>query len=391
MKVSIIIPIIEITDYLRESIPEILKLDHDDIEIIVIPNEMPTEKWLAPDMPDTSRGGQAKIKIIPNGNNNASEKRNIGVKNATGEIVAFLDDDAYPKKDWLKNALKHFKETPIGHSESHQGEESHTKISSNRDSSPANEAGQNDNGNHNIVAVGGPAITPESDNIFQKASAAAFESFIGGGATRNRYLPVGKNRDIDDWPSVNLLVRRDVFVKTGGFDKRYWPGEDTKLCLELLKYGKIVYEPNAIVHHHRRGSLNKHLRQIGNYGLHRGHFARLYPQNSLKLTYLIPSLFFLYILLILIIGILNLFGTCLPARQVWGLGFGIYYLLAPLALYFIIMFFDIIIISVRYRNPLVGLATIPYIFFTHIYYGLRFIKGYFSRDISKSTHGKKSQ
>lgn len=330
MRVSIIIPIIKISDYVRESIPEILKLK-EDIEIIVVPNEKTDEKW-------------SKTRIIPNGNNNASEKRNLGVKNASGEIVAFLDDDAYPKKDWLNQAFKHFT-------------------------------------NVNVIAVGGPAITPNSDDILQKASAAAFESFIGGGGTRNRYLPIGKTKEIDDWPSVNLLVRRDIFLKTEGFDKRYWPGEDTKLCLELLKYGKIIYEPNAIVHHHRRGSLMKHLRQIGNYGLHRGHFARFYPQNSLKLFYLLPSLFSLY----LILGIVFLISYKLQANKL------LLYYFIPLLLYFFLMFFDLILISFRYRNPLVGLATIPYIFFTHFYYGLRFIRGYFSSDISSSTHSKKSQ
>lgn len=343
MKVSIIIPLIEINNYVRESIPEILKLK-EDIEIIILPNKKNNaDAW-------------PKTRIIPTKTSNPSLKRNLGVKEAKSEIVAFLDDDAYPKIDWLKQALKHFKNKSS--IKNHQ-----SKI--------------------DIVAVGGPAITPESDNILQKASAAAFESFIGGGKTRNRYLPVGTTREIDDWPSVNLLVRRDVFLKTEGFDPRYWPGEDTKLCLELMKFGKIIYQPKAIVYHHRRGSLIKHLRQIGNYGLHRGHFARLYPQTSLRFFYLIPSLFSLYIFFILVIWILNLF-------RVSDLEFRIYYFLAPLILYFAIMFIDLILISFRYRTPLVGLATIPYIFFTHIYYGLRFIKGYFSSNISLSTHSKKT-
>lgn len=334
VKISIIIPIIEINDYLRESIPQILKLDNQDFEIIVLPNKASNNKW-------------PKTRIIPTGFSNPSKKRNLGVKEAKGEIIAFLDDDAYPKKDWLDKTLKHFK-------------------------------------NEKIVAVGGPAITPKDDSIFQKASGAMSESFIGGGKARERFIPTGNIHFVDDWPTVNLLVRRDVFIKSGGFDPRYWPGEDTKLCLELLKYGKIIYDPKAIVYHHRRASLIKHLKQNGNYGLHRGHFAKLYPKNSLKLFYLIPSLFVIYLFLIFILIILDLF-------KILNFNFQIYYLLFPLYLYFFLMFIDIIIISIRYKNPLVGIATIPYIFLTHIYYGLRFIKGYFANDISASTHHKKSQ
>ena len=334
VKISIIIPIIEINDYLRESIPQILKLDNQDFEIIVLPNKASNNKW-------------PKTRIIPTGFSNPSKKRNLGVKEAKGEIIAFLDDDAYPKKDWLDKTLKHFK-------------------------------------NEKIVAVGGPAITPKDDSIFQKASGAMSESFIGGGKARERFIPTGNIHFVDDWPTVNLLVRRDVFIKSGGFDPRYWPGEDTKLCLELLKYGKIIYDPKAIVYHHRRASLIKHLKQNGNYGLHRGHFAKLYPKNSLKLFYLVPSLFVIYLFLIFILIILDLF-------KILNFNFQIYYLLFPLYLYFFLMFIDIIIISIRYKNPLVGIATIPYIFLTHIYYGLRFIKGYFANDISASTHHKKSQ
>ncbi|MCL5795657.1 MAG: glycosyltransferase [Patescibacteria group bacterium] len=334
-RVSIIIPLLAVNDYLRESIPQILKLKNCDLEIIVLPNERTNEKW-------------PKTKIIPTGFSNASKKRNLGVKNATGKIVAFLDDDAFPKADWLKYALAHFKDKKV-------------------------------------VAVGGPAITPKNNSVLQKASAAAYESFIGGGQTRNRYLPIGQAHEIDDWPSVNLLVCRDIFQKTSGFDSRYWPGEDTKLCLELLKYGQIIYEPKAQVYHHRRGSLIKHLRQIGNYGLHRGHFARKYPQTSMRLFYLMPTFFSIY----LIVGFILLFIS--SQLSIINYPFNLFYYFIPLFIYFLLMLIDIIIISFRYKNPLVGIATIPYIFFTHFYYGLRFIKGYCSRDIAKSTHSKKSQ
>lgn len=335
VKISIVIPIIEINDYLRESIPKILALKRKDLEIIVLPNKKSDEKW-------------DKTRIISTGFSNPSKKRNLGVKRAKGEIIAFLDDDAYPKKGWFREALKHFKDK-------------------------------------NIVAVGGPAITPQDDSVFQKASGAMSESMIGGGKARERFLKIGKKHFVNDWPTVNLLVRKDTFLKSGGFDPKYWPGEDTKLCLELTKYGKIIYEPNAIVYHHRRASLIKHLKQNGNYGLHRGHFARKYPGNSRELFYIIPSIFALYIIFVLLVWVLKIIGIYEPSNLIWWV------LLSPLALYVFLMLIDVIAISIRYKNPLVGIATIPYIFLTHIYYGLRFIKGYFSRDISTSTHSKKSQ
>lgn len=334
LRVSIIIPVIKINDYLRESILKVLDLKYKNFEIILLPNEESTDHW-------------PKTHIIASGFSNPSRKRNLGARYAKSEIIAFLDDDAYPCTNWLNTALKHFK-------------------------------------NKFIVAVGGPAITPSDDSILQKASGAMSESFIGGGKARERFLSIGKRHFVDDWPTVNLMIRRDVFIKTGGFDPKYWPGEDTKLCLGLTKFGKIIYDPQVIVFHHRRASLIKHLRQNGNYGLHRGHFARKYPGNSRKLFYIMPSLFVLYLIFILLIVILDLF-------RIFNFGFLIYYLLIPLYIYIFLMLIDVIIISIRYKNPLVGIATVPYIFLTHVYYGLRFIKGYYSKEISQSTHSKRSQ
>ncbi len=335
IKISIVIPIIEINDYLKESIPQILKLNNRDFEIIVLPNKASNNKW-------------PKTRIIPTGFSNASKKRNLGVKEARGEIIAFLDDDAYPQKDWLDKALKHFDDKKI-------------------------------------IAVGGPAITPKKDSILQKASGAMSESIIGIGEARERFMPTGKQHFVDDWPSVNLIVRRDVFIKSGGFDPRYWPGEDTKLCLELIKYGKIIRDPRAIVYHHRRASLLKHLRQNGNFGLHRGHFAKKYPGNSFRLCYFIPSIFVVYLIFLFIIWIFNILNIFYLNALIWNI------ILSPLYIYILLMTVDIIMISIRHKNLLVGIATIPYIFLTHIYYGLRFIKGYFASDILASTHHKKSQ
>lgn len=315
LKVSIIIPVKEINDYIRESVPEILKLDWDNFEILIFPDEK-DKKHTWP-----------KTEIIPSGKVGPAEKRDLALKYASGEILAFLDDDAYPTKNWLKEAIKNFKD-------------------------------------EKVAAVGGPAITPSKDGVLQKVSGAVFESFLGGSGTRNRYLPVGKKEETDDWPTVNLLIRKEVFKQVGGFDSQYWPGEDTKLCLDVINAGyKIVYEPNAVVYHHRRSDLLKHFKQIGNYALHRGFFAKIYPQTSRKPFYFIPSLFDLYLLSFFI---WPLFLDRYPGAMFYA---------APLAVYVVGLILDGIIISWRWKNPLVGILTMPMILCTHIWYGFRFVWG----------------
>ena len=102
-------------------------------------------------------------------------------------------------------------------------------------------------------------------------------------------------RDVDDYPSCNLLVRADVLRAINGYRTDFWPGEDTLLCEDIV-YGqgkRLVYDPWAIVYHHRRRLFGPHLRQLGRYAFHRGYFVKKSPKTSFKLSYFIPSLFVL--------------------------------------------------------------------------------------------------
>jgi len=313
MRVDIIIPAKQINNYIRESVPKILGLDYQEYSVIIFPDNFSGESF-----PRTS--------IIATGNTGPAQKRNLALKYSNADILAFLDDDAYPRKDWLKNAVRHFS-------------------------------------NSAVAAVGGPAVTPRSDTFLQRVSGAVFLSRIGGGYPE-RYWPVGKIREVDDWPSVNLLVRRDVFEKINGFNSDYWPGEDTKLCLDIIKTGgKIIYDPEVFVWHHRREGLKRHLRQIGRYGLHRGFFAKKLPETSRRFNYFLPSFFVLFLSIgspLLLMN--NIFITAL-----FYSGIGIYLLGLMLA------FCEIFN---KERSIAVSFFSLPYIVSTHIWYGIRFLQGF---------------
>ena len=319
MKVSIIIPVKEINDYIRESIPKILGMDYSDFEVLIFPDMASAEFF-------------PKTRIIPTGKVGPSQKRNLALRYATGEILAFLDDDAYPAKDWLAKAVSHFE-------------------------------------NLEVVAVGGPAITPQSDNFWQKVSGAMFLSKISGGNPA-RYWPIGGIKQVDDWPSVNLLVRKSDFAAVNGFDCAFWPGEDTKLCLDLTKKlgKKIIYDPSVLVYHHRRAGLKKHLRQVGGYGLHRGYFAKKYPENSRKLKYFLPSAF----LISIVAG--WLLGLCFFWARLFFVVIWFFYFLALM-----IAFFDI---NQKIKNIKVSLAALPYILLTHLVYGYKFLQGLLNKKLS---------
>ena len=307
--VSIIIPVREINDYIRESMPYILDQEYKNFEVLIFPDAGSDEVF-------------DKTRIIPTGKMGPAEKRDLALEYAKGEIFAFLDDDAYPERDWLKQVVNDFDEP-------------------------------------DVAAVGGPAVTPPHDSILQKASGLVFESFIGGGGTRYRYIPVKDKFEVDDFPTVNFSVRRDVFEKVGGFDTVYWPGEDTKLCLDIVhELGKkIVYEPKAVVYHHRRRLYRDHLKQISSYALHRGFFVKKYPKTSLRIGYFIPSMFLVYLL--------------------FSLGFFVQYpiVLAPAGLYVLLLGATMAGIAYQHKNVGLGVITAVGIFLTHVFYGFYFLKG----------------
>ena len=240
--VSIIVPVCKRNKNLDECIEYCLKLDYPNYEIIVLPDE-------------EFRYDNDKIKIIPTGHMGPAGKRNIGTDNSKGDIIAFIDDDTYPERDWLANVVRHFEDESIG-------------------------------------AVGGPAVTPESDTLLERASGGVYSSFLGGGSYRYRYIPM-KKRFVDDYPSCNLIVRKNVLDEIGGYQTAFWPGEDTHLCLEIVEKlkKKIIYDPEAVLYHHRRSLFVPHLKQVKAYALHRGYFAKRFPKTSFRLSYFLPTIF----------------------------------------------------------------------------------------------------
>ena len=246
MKVSVVIPLKRTNDYLRESLRHLSAQTYRNFDVYVITDE-----------PETLDVRGLDVKWLSSGPVPPNIKRMMAARASDAAIVALLDDDAYPVPGWLQSAAAHFADP-------------------------------------DVVAVGGPGITPPHDPPSQQASGAVYVSPLVSARYTYRYVP-GRARDVDDYPSCNLIVRREPFLTYVPECLRYWPGEDTKLCMLLTqnRRNRIVYEPAAIVYHHRRKLFWGHFRQVWNYAVHRGFFAKRYPETSLRPAYFAPSAFLL--------------------------------------------------------------------------------------------------
>ena len=325
MTVSIIIAVKAYCENLKECVNKCLGLDFQDYEILILPDSRIAPEGIL---------SHPKIRIIPTGNITPPKKRDIGARKAEGEILAFLDDDAYPKKDWLKEAVNIFKES------------------------------------EKIGCVCGPAVTPQDDSILQKGSGLVYSSPLVSGNHNFRYVPK-ERKEVFDFPSCNFLIRKDLFSDIGGFDKPFWPGEDTFLCLKVLEADKkMIYSPRVGVFHHRRNLFKGHLNQIKSYALHRGYFAKKYPKTSLRFEYFIPSIF---VIALLTGGISSLSSS---------LASGIYSLILTMYLVFVLTSSLSLVFDAkesRINRIKLLFLTASGIFLTHITYGIYFIKGLFAK------------
>jgi glycosyltransferase involved in cell wall biosynthesis len=199
---------------IRECCEGLRKLEYPNFEVIVVN--------------DGSTDGSAAIarefgfRVIGTPNRGLSSARNTGFEAAKGEIVAYLDDDAYPDPQWLSYLASTFMST-------------------------------------DYAAVGGPNIAPPDDELL----AACIARAPGG--------PVHvllSDCEAEHIPGCNMAFRRSDLAAIGGFDPQFRvAGDDVDVCWRLKQTGrKLGFSPAAMVWHHRRGSVRTYWKQQRGYG-----------------------------------------------------------------------------------------------------------------------------
>jgi len=287
---------------------------------------------------------------------NPSENRNKGAAKSNGEIIAFLDDDALVKKNYLQKAEEFFNKHP------------------------------------EIDIVGGPQLSPEDDGRFAKISGYGLMSKFGAWSVAHRYSLRDENLDADEsmLTSANMLCRKSVMNKIK-WDTKFFPGEDPKFIEDAKKAGlKIAYSPDIIVYHKRRPTVRLFMKQMFNYGKTRP-FKESFFQTMKMPFFLVPSAFAAYLfLLLLLIGTNfaltgNVFSSNILLINNVPLFSKIYVI--PLAVYIVLAFLFAVNDSVKNKH-FNAVFFLPFIYFLiHISYGYGMIWGYVKKNFRDSSVG----
>ncbi|MGE5617365.1 MAG: glycosyltransferase, partial [Candidatus Woesearchaeota archaeon] len=227
-RISVIICTYNGAATLRACLEGVLTLHYPDYEVIVVC--------------DGSTDGSAElareyegVQVIETPNRGLSSARNTGMQAATGEILAYIDDDATPDPDWLSHLARTFAIGPF-------------------------------------AAAGGPNVLPPDSGTVAQCVANA-----PGGPTH----VLVSDREAEHVPGCNMAIRKDALEEIGGFDPQFRAaGDDVDVCWRLLDSGgRIAFSPGAVVLHRRRSTVRDYLRQQRAYGQAEALLERKHPEK----------------------------------------------------------------------------------------------------------------
>jgi O-antigen biosynthesis protein len=226
-KISVIVCTYNGARTLRQCLDGLVALDYPNFEIIVV-NDGSTDETpvIAQNYP---------VRLINQSNKGLSAARNVGLAASDGEIIAYIDDDAFPHRYWLRYLAAAF-------------------------------------GRSNHVGMGGPNLPPPGDGLVAECVAAA---------PGNPLHVLLSDELAEHIPGCNMAYRKEALIAIGGFDERFRAaGDDVDLCWRLRDCDwTIGFCPTALVWHHRRRSVRAFWKQQYGYGKAESLLEEKWPQR----------------------------------------------------------------------------------------------------------------
>ncbi len=213
---------------LQETLTGLRQLQYPNFEVIVVDDG-------STDGVTSEIAQQSGFRVIRTAQSGLSAARNTGWREARGEIIAYIDDDAWPDPQWLHYLANSFINS------SHCG-------------------------------IGGPNIPPPDDGMIAECVANS-----PGGPVHVLLT----DQVAEHIPGCNMAFRKSCLEAVGGFDPQFrTAGDDVDMCWRIQSRGwTIGFNPAALVWHHRRNSVSAYLRQQRGYGRAEALLERKWPEK----------------------------------------------------------------------------------------------------------------
>jgi len=226
-RVSVVVCTYNGSRTIRDCLDGASRLAYPDYEVIVVDDGSSDATAVI--------ARQYDCRLIQTENRGLASARNSGLAAATGDIIAYLDDDAYPDPDWLTYLAATFLRT-------------------------------------GYAGVGGPNIAPPGDGPIAECVARA-----PGGPVH----VLVTDREAEHIPGCNMAFRKSCLDAIGGFDPQFrTAGDDVDVCWRLQERGwTLGFHPAAMVWHHRRNSVRAYWRQQIGYGRAEAMLERKWPEK----------------------------------------------------------------------------------------------------------------
>ncbi len=249
--ISVLIPTFNNESTIKECLRSIDKQSLKPTEIIVIDGHS-IDKTV-----DIAKEFECKILFEQGGSRAAA--CNVGVPQAVGELIVFIDADAVAKENWLESIVKAF-EAPH--------------------STP-------------VACVTGPNIEYPNESFLGKAVSAIYNTFIGGNWTEHIQSIFNESkRYVQSAAGCNAAYIRKHLEEVMPFNENLLTTEDTDINYRLLLKGYAIYfESNAIVYHQRPQTHKAYRKKAKKYAIGKVQFFRVH-KTGLNLGHLLPPLYF---------------------------------------------------------------------------------------------------
>jgi cellulose synthase/poly-beta-1,6-N-acetylglucosamine synthase-like glycosyltransferase len=259
------------------------------------------------------------ISLICENEANTSVGRNIGIKNAAGDLIINFSSHTLAEKNFIR-----ILSTKLHYSE------------------------------NNIAGVGCRDKIPVNQLSYVAQCIDSITSTKFGGSFMHQQMEFREEQFVD---SISFTAyKRKILEKIGFFDPDIPSGDDAELNLRLKKAGyKLLYTPETCVYRYKREKLKDFFWQMFKYGRSRMRISKKHS-DSLSLVYVVPMLFILYLFLFPVVFFLN----NVLLLTVWALVGAIYLLL--------VLSFSIHL-SFSRRNLKFSIVCMTLFFIEHLAYG----------------------